>query len=301
MSPAQVRSSKKARKMVIYGIPDTVRPRVWQFLAEEKLARKPGLFGQLVKKPRIPIYDVIERDVARCYPDHRLFCDGESEGQRQLDRILKAYAHYNPEVGYCQGMGRLVGVFLMYGLSTEDSFWMLVATVQNYLPGFYVPTLYQVRVDSAVFDQLLTEHNPKLAAHLTRNDITPLMYVTQWFMTLFTMTLPWPSVLRVWDWFYLKGPKILFRIGLAIMDCVSHRLLTECPTNTEILQMLLHIPKDLLEPEPLFHAANKVRITTAHIAYLTKRVTAHGIPDRGELVVQLNSHSLRYKLHKMFS
>jgi hypothetical protein len=31
------------------------------------------------------------------------------------------------------------------------------------------------------------------------------MYVTQWFLTLFTMALPWATVLRVWDVFYLGG------------------------------------------------------------------------------------------------
>lgn len=30
-----------------------------------------------------------------------------------LSNILHAYAHYNPDVGYCQGMGRLVGMMLM--------------------------------------------------------------------------------------------------------------------------------------------------------------------------------------------
>ncbi|RKP35149.1 rab-GTPase-TBC domain-containing protein, partial [Dimargaris cristalligena] len=275
--------NNQARKMVIYGIPTTLRPRVWQFFAEEAKIRQSGFYEDLLNRERIPIFDVIERDIPRCYPDHQLFCDNQSEGQRQLFDILKAYAHYNPEVGYCQGMGRLVGVFLMQHMSAEDSFWLLAATIRQYLPQYYVPTLTQVRIDSAVFEKLLQEHNRKLANHFAVNDITPLMYVTSWFMTLFTMTLPWASVLRVWDWFYLKGTKILFRIGLAILDCISDHLLTECPTNSEILQYLLHIPKDKLAPEHLFAAANRVRIKTHHIDRLSRQVTLHGVPARGEL------------------
>jgi hypothetical protein len=44
------------------------------------------------------------------------------------------------------------------------------------------------------------------------------MYMTQWFLTLYTMSLPWTSVLRVWDMFYFEGRKVLFRIGIAILD-----------------------------------------------------------------------------------
>ncbi|KAJ1908080.1 hypothetical protein IWQ60_011746 [Tieghemiomyces parasiticus] len=282
-APKAVRTSKTARKLVTYGIPTQLRTRVWRFFAEESLIRTPGAFQELQTRDRIPIYDVIERDIPRCYPDHQMFLEEGSAGQQHLDTVLKAYAHYNPEVGYCQGMGRLVGVYLMQHMSPEDSFWLLAATIRSYLPTYYVPTLTQVRIDSAVFDRLLFEHNRKLADHLATHDITPLMYATSWFMTLFTMALPWASVLRVWDWFYLKGTKILFRIGLAILDCAADHLLAHCPTSSEILPFLLHIPHDLLAPEPLFAAANRVHITTGHLEKLTHQVTAHGIPDRGEI------------------
>jgi hypothetical protein len=66
---------------------------------------------------------------------------------------LKAYAHYNQAVGYCQGMGRLVGMMLMQ-MPAEDTFWLLVATIEEYMVGYFTPTLSQVRIDSIVFEQL---------------------------------------------------------------------------------------------------------------------------------------------------
>lgn len=47
------------------------------------------------------------------------------------------------------------------------------------------------------------------------------MYIAQWFMTAFTMTLPWNSVLRVWDVFYFEGVKVFYRISLAILEIVK--------------------------------------------------------------------------------
>ena len=34
--------------------------------------------------------------------------------QIALRQVLRAYALYNPTVGYCQGMGMIVGLILMY-------------------------------------------------------------------------------------------------------------------------------------------------------------------------------------------
>jgi hypothetical protein len=32
-----------------------------------------------------------------------------------------------------------------------------------------------------------------------------MMYCTPWFMTLFATTLPWTSVIRIWDIFFFEG------------------------------------------------------------------------------------------------
>lgn len=46
------------------------------------------------------VEDTISRDLARTFPDMRRFTS--VEGQESLGRVLRAYAAYDPEVGYCQ-------------------------------------------------------------------------------------------------------------------------------------------------------------------------------------------------------
>jgi hypothetical protein len=46
-------------------------------------------------------------------------------GQAALRRVLRAYSYYDPEVGYCQGMNFIAGMFLTV-MSEEDAFWLLV-------------------------------------------------------------------------------------------------------------------------------------------------------------------------------
>ncbi|KAG0291999.1 hypothetical protein BGZ96_004624 [Linnemannia gamsii] len=256
-----VKKSSKYKKLVRRGIPTSVRGRVWLFLAKADVYRRPGLFEQLLKRGPLPIHEVIERDIHRCYPDHVHFRDGMGgTGQQDLHSILKAYAHYNPSVGYCQGMGRLVGMMLMQ-MPVEDAFWLLVATIEGYMQDYYTPTLRQLRIDAQVFERLLRDQDPALADHLEKNDVIPLMYMTQWFMTLFTMSLPWASVLRVWDVFYYDGVKALFRVGLAILQLCRDHLLNKCPTSSELLGFILHIPLEILEPKALLETALQIKLT----------------------------------------
>lgn len=256
-----VKKSSKYKKLVRRGIPTSVRGRVWLFLAKADVYRRPGLFEKLLKRGPLPIHEVIERDIHRCYPDHVHFRDGMGgTGQQDLHSILKAYAHYNPSVGYCQGMGRLVGMMLMQ-MPVEDAFWLLVATIEGYMQDYYTPTLRQLRIDAQVFERLLRDQDPALAEHLEKNDVIPLMYMTQWFMTLFTMSLPWASVLRVWDVFYYDGVKALFRVGLAILQLCREHLLNKCPTSSELLGFILHIPLENLGPKALLETALQIKLT----------------------------------------
>jgi Rab-GTPase-TBC domain len=42
-----------------------------------------------------------------------MFAQSNGEGQKNLRKILRAYALYNPVLGYCQGMGMIAGLLLM--------------------------------------------------------------------------------------------------------------------------------------------------------------------------------------------
>ena len=279
-----IRRSRKVKQLVQAGFPRYLRGSIYKFLMDLPSYRKDGVFKSLLERPSIPIYEIIERDIPRCYPEHSMFRRSKGQGQTQLRRILQAYSQYNPEVGYCQGMGRLVGLCLMQGIDEEEeeeAFWMLVSIIDQYLPGYYSPKMEQLRVHATVFEMLLRDHNPKLYNHLTQQDCSPLMYITPWFMTVFTMTLPWPTVLRVWDWFVFRGNKVLFRVGLAILDLVSDHLLENCPSLDTQLSFLLHLPADMVQEEDLISAALRIRLTSKRIEDYIKIVTRGGIPDRG--------------------
>jgi hypothetical protein len=187
-------------------------------------------------------------------------------------------------------MGRLVGMMLMH-LHVEDAFWLLVATIEGYLKDYFTPTLRQLRIDAEVFEQLLHSQDPRLAQHLKRNDVMPIMYMTQWFLTLFTMSLPWASVLRVWDVFYFDGVKALFRTGLGILQLCRQYLLDHCPSSAECMDYLLHIPLEILGPEALLEkTAFRIKVKRESIKRMSA-VSAGEMDAREGSTISLGSAS----------
>ena len=68
----------------------------------------------------------IQKDVGRTFPQVALFNAPGGYGQRGIYEILSAYAAFDPEVGYCQGMGFIVGLLLIHLEDYETVFWAFV-------------------------------------------------------------------------------------------------------------------------------------------------------------------------------
>lgn len=58
--------------------------------------------------------NVIQRDIARTFPAHDFFKEAGGLGQDSLYRVSKAYAVYDTEVGYCQGLSFLAATLLLH-------------------------------------------------------------------------------------------------------------------------------------------------------------------------------------------
>lgn len=97
---SQARKSKKVKKLIIEGVPSSVRGKVWGLVTDSKARRMEGLFAQLVKKAPMQIIPLVEQDVDRCFPDHPHLRDP----QGSLAHILFAYTAMVPDIRYRTGM-----------------------------------------------------------------------------------------------------------------------------------------------------------------------------------------------------
>lgn len=279
---AAARKSRKVRKMVQSGIPNSIRGQVWLFLSNASVRRRPGLFEQLCvtsqstkgRKGKEALYETIEKDVSRTYPDNRNFEEG-SPGHANLEAILKAYVHYNPIIGYTQGMGLLVGMFLLH-MAAEDAFWLLCAMLRDiHMEGYYSNEMKQMHIDGVIFGQLLQNMDEELANKLQAVGVEPINFTPNWFLPLFCRILPWPASIRVFDIFFYEGPNWILQTALSVIRIIREPLMAASgPSASEdVLRLLLHPPPHELTSENVLSCALTVKLKDGEMRKLSRNAS----------------------------
>ena len=72
-----------------------------------------------------PYEGLIGKDIGRSFPNVEMFRDPAGEGQQMLARVLKCFSLYDEKIGYCQGLGFVVGPLLMH-MGDKEAFCVLV-------------------------------------------------------------------------------------------------------------------------------------------------------------------------------
>uniref|UniRef100_A0A8D3EDZ4 TBC1 domain family member 8 n=1 Tax=Scophthalmus maximus TaxID=52904 RepID=A0A8D3EDZ4_SCOMX len=231
--------TEKIQRLVATGIPESLRGELWMTLsdASSELEAHQGYYTGLVQKSMghsSLATEEIERDLHRSLPDHPAFQN--PTGIAALRRVLTAYAHRNPKIGYCQSMNILASVLLLYA-KEEEAFWLLVAVCERMLPDYFNRRVIGAQVDQSVFEELIRERLPELAEHVP--DLSSLSSVSlSWFLTLFLSVLPFHSAVRVVDCFFFHGIKAVLQLGLAVLDANAAQLCENLTLNIFYSHML---------------------------------------------------------------
>ena len=204
----------------------------------------------------------IEKDLHRNFPTHEMFGGTyERIGQTELYRVLKAYSVLNPTDGYCQAMAPIAATLLMH-MPSEAAFWCLVAICDKYVPGYYSPGMEAIQLDGDILWGLLKRVSPAAHKHLAKQGVEPILVMTEWFLCCFARTLPWPSVLRVWDMFMCEGVKVLFRVALVLIrSSLTRSVRKRCPTMYETLEVLKNLPEAVTEEAFLVEEVLKLNVS----------------------------------------
>lgn len=113
------RRPKSLAHLVRMGVPEALRGNVWQRLANvENKTDIRDLYRVLLTKDT-KCEDVIQRDINRTFPAHKVFRETGGTGQDSLFKVSKAYAVYDQEVGYCQGLSFVAATLLLHVSKTE--------------------------------------------------------------------------------------------------------------------------------------------------------------------------------------
>ncbi|XP_037974715.2 TBC1 domain family member whacked [Plutella xylostella] len=256
---------KKVRERCRKGIPASVRPKAWLYLCGGSLlmSKHAAVYEQLRRAPGDPrCVDDIKKDLHRQFPHHEMFIQEEGPGQQELFSVLKAYSVLNPKVGYFQAQAP-VAAFLLMHMPAEQAFWCLVSISDKYLSGYYNPGLEVLQRDGDILQALLKRTCPAAQRHLARHRVEPVAYCTEWLLCALTRTLPWDSLLRVWDCFLCEGVKVLFKVSLVILAGALGPAKVRKRANglCETLEVLRHPPEHILTEEYLVYHMQRLSLS----------------------------------------
>ncbi|GFE55040.1 TBC domain containing protein, putative [Babesia ovis] len=162
-------------------------------------------------------------DIRRTYPSLKFYT---RYGRIMLRRILLAYAFFDPDVGYVQGMNFIVANLLWHS-TEEQAFWAFISLMYMYdcrcmflqgLPGVFR------RCD--VIEKCMQDHVPKLTEHLRNVGVHIPMIASDWLMTLCANSIPIKPLGRLWDSFFAEGWIVIFRFVLFRLKQFEPYLLT---------------------------------------------------------------------------
>ncbi|XP_062947329.1 TBC1 domain family member 2B isoform X1 [Cynocephalus volans] len=305
--------SPELKNLIRAGIPHEHRSKVWKWCVDLhtrkfKDSAEPGYFQTLLQKAlekQNPASKQIELDLLRTLPNNKHYSCPTSEGIQKLRNVLLAFSWRNPDIGYCQGLNRLVAVALLY-LEQEDAFWCLVTIVEVFMPrDYYTKTLLGSQVDQRVFRDLMSEKLPRLHAHFEQYKVDYTLITFNWFLVVFVDSVVSDILFKIWDSFLYEGPKVIFRFALALFKYKEEEIL-KLQDSMSIFKYLRYFTRTILDarklisisfgdlnPFPLRQIRNrrtyhleKVRLELTELEairedFLRERDTS---PDKGELV-----------------
>ncbi|KAG0301561.1 hypothetical protein BGZ98_008253 [Dissophora globulifera] len=207
------------------GLPSKLRGLIWQSMSQASSTYLETMYTQLLKE-HSPYERIIQRDLARTFPQIDMFKEEGGKGQEMLGNILKAYSLYDPHVGYCQGLGFLVGPLLM-NMDEKEAFCVFVRLMETYdMRTMFTLNMEGLQLRLYQFSALLSEHLPMLHAHLSFHSIHAAMYASQWFLSLFAYSYPLHLVLRIYDVVFTEGaPETIMRVAVALLKKNEEQLM----------------------------------------------------------------------------
>lgn len=247
------------KKLVRKGVPPTLRPKVWLSVsgAAKKRSTVPeSYYGDLIRATEgkiTPATRQIDHDLPRTFPCHPWL--DTPDGQASLRRVLVGYSFRDSDVGYCQGLNYVAALLLLVMKTEEDAFWMLAVLLENVLVNdCYTDNLSGCHVEQRVFKDLLAKKCPRIAAHLEAIGFDVSLVTTEWFLCLFSKSLPSETTLRVWDVLFNEGAKVLFNVALAIFKMEEEELLRAHQIG-DVIDILQNTTHHLYDPDNLLTVA----------------------------------------------
>uniref|UniRef100_M4BYP0 Rab-GAP TBC domain-containing protein n=1 Tax=Hyaloperonospora arabidopsidis (strain Emoy2) TaxID=559515 RepID=M4BYP0_HYAAE len=203
-------------------------------------------------------------------------------------RLLIASSRYNP---YSHPLSWRLSCLLLAYVEEEGAFWIINSITDSLLPGYFHGYRPALQIDVAAFTAVLRDRLPALASHLATLGFSLDQLVERWFLSLFTSSLiPLPTVLRIWDAFFIRGVLMFYGVGLALLFRAEETLF-HAKTATEAEEYLRASERSCIDADAAFSLVFKDDLT---IPWLTDEQLDRLRSTHRHRVMEWVSHKLEY-------
>lgn len=232
------------------GVPPELRKQVWYSLSGASRTQRyyENVLGMTYSlyiergKTQEQCKKQIDLDVPRTFPHNKWI--QSDVGQVSLQRVLYAFSGIHPAIGYCQGMNYVAAMLLLVLEYDEETvFWTLCRLIGHgksegiLYKDVYASSLSGCHVEMRTLESIVAKKLPNLSQHMSRIECDFSMISTEWFLCLYATCLPPETVARVWDILFCEGPKILYRIAIALLKIHEEELL-QAENSGDLLKAL---------------------------------------------------------------
>ncbi len=226
-------NAKKSKfiERVIKGSPSSFRWISWVISAKLPVLRDTITYSILINADIPEKTDIqIKKDLHRTLSDFSKF--NMENTQNILYNILKAFAINDKEVGYCQGMNFIAGFLLIMSDFNElETFYLMLSLFSSSfnnnlgIRGFFCEGFPLLELYVQSFNYLFERKMPALKKHFIYLEIPDAVWISKWFQTLFTLSLPIDFCIRIWDCLLSIGLEFLLSFTLAFINYIENDLL----------------------------------------------------------------------------
>lgn len=234
-----------------YGIPDELRPPIWEFLTKLDTLRSqypPDYYANL-KNQASSADNQIKKDVCRTFPLHPFFKNPKNNAEGLLFNILRAYSNHDQEIKYTQGMNFIVGQLLiildpeLYRNSSLEYFKTYEQDYEEKVFWFFIHITYEknwrqvFRKDFpkmksliSALDARLKLRAPEVYNQMANSEFDTFNCFHAMFICLLLDSAPVELSKRLLDLFFIEQEKIIFRVLIRVV-MLSKKEILEASKN----------------------------------------------------------------------
>lgn len=182
------------------------------------------------------------KDLKRTVIGNMEFNLDHKSGKNKLYNILNAYAHYDRETTYCQGMNFIVALLLNHLPNEEDTFYCFVhiMEVHRWKECFDMHTTKLVNL-LEFLECVLETGWPQVFQHIMNEiEISLVPLFSSIIQTIFIYDSPEPVATHIFDVFLMDGETVIFTLLLKMIELKEEKIL-----NTFDHDLLTYIRLDM--------------------------------------------------------